>query len=483
MRKFKNSRYLMLERFITALMSAWIIVPALIAMYKMLYIAHPVPVWAVSTYYVWTRIYLIFFDFFSMTYLVDRRGITVVRRGLGIQKHRLRWKDISSIEVESGKFFRLVGRMSVRLMPLNTYNAPINILAVSQSEYAFIRESVRASRGVGGEREGRMDKRFSESASSVALVVPSLTKIEAVLYSLSRLSFLTSVPAIFSYFTVYYLGLDDNLSYANRMGILFSEDAVAIISSIVVIIFVAIYLYAIVMWMRFGNARTQISSDEITYEGGVIEKRSSVILFKNVEMIVLKQNFFMRIMGRASLSIAGASASEFNKTMVIAPFATVSDCSAIVSALIGQKVDIDAHVSRFRLFVVLVCLALIGVSAYFDLFFFAAIFGLLTFVLAICSSLYLDRSLEDDLEFSVLTRSLAGVALRLIKKSDPHPFGRFEIRLWKDISFYWVGSPSVLFNRLLVVKPSNSSSVFSRFINSGNISFSYAYNPRPSRNS
>lgn len=330
MLEMRNSPCLLLHRFIHALKSMWIIITVVLSLLLILSENNHIWIYIFIAYYVWTRVYHIFFDFLTIRYVFSDQEVKCERKFLSSSKQIIPWKYIASLSVSSDAIMQLCGCSTVVITPNGGAEESIRLHCIPNS---YVRDiKIIASRYVINEP---LERNQDSRPVQVANFIIGLRLLDCFLLAITKLYFFSFIPLTFA--VIKFLFLD---------GSFFTDDYIqdwkfysGLSLEVQIKVFLAVMCAAILVgtclaWLRFSNACTSIKDETLVFHTGIIDKNTKRIPCNSLKTILIKKNMLMSLIGRQSIKVYGVSSVEEKRSAgVIAPLATDAQVELFLYAM------------------------------------------------------------------------------------------------------------------------------------------------------
>ncbi|MGO4858827.1 PH domain-containing protein [Arthrobacter sp. 2MCAF14] len=339
----RNSPLLMLVRFLKTLPQSVFIVIGLVVALSAFQGGIAVALWVLLAYFVYTRIYVIFYDYFATTWDVRSDGFHY-RRGLFSRETlTIARSDIAGVHLSQGGLDRLWKLFEVRVQSTAGGRASPLLHAVRRDQVDEIarvygvRPTLKAkdvNTAAGSARQEASVEGVIETPSGVANAV-SLRNADCWLISVTYGKYMLLVPVLWSLIT----RITGNSGVAQLDWVLdqWRAHPALVLAAMPLLLAANVAYGALVAYLKYAKMLVRVEPDsdgtlKMRVSHGLISTMDQSIRVDRIDALEMRQNVVMRVFGRCSLRVIlrAQGAGSASRTVVI-PIARHSDIDGFLA--------------------------------------------------------------------------------------------------------------------------------------------------------
>lgn len=339
----RNSPLLMLVRFLKALPQSVLIVIGLVVAISTFQGGIAAALWALLAYFVYTRIYVIFYDYLATTWDVRSDGFHY-RRGLFSRETlTIARSDIAGVHLSQGGLDRLWKLFEVRVQSTAGGRSSPLLHAVTRDQVDEIASvyGIRPTMKLkdvniapGAARQEASAEGVIERPSGVATAV-SLRNADCWLISVTYGKYMLLVPVLWSLIT----RITGNSGVAQLEWVVdqWRAHPALVLAAMPLLLAASVAYGALVAYLKYAKMLVRVEPDpdgalKMRVSHGLISTADQSIRVDRIEALEMRQNVVMRVFGRYSLRVIvrGQRSGSASRTVVI-PVARHSDIDAFLA--------------------------------------------------------------------------------------------------------------------------------------------------------
>lgn len=343
-----NSPLLMLVRFLKALPQSVLIVIGLAVAISTFQGGIAVALWVLLAYFVYTRIYVIFYDYVATTWDVRSDGFHY-RRGLFSRETlTIARSDIAGVHLSQGGLDRLWKLFEVRVQSTAGGRASPLLHAVTRDQVDEIarvygvRPTLRAkdvNTAAGSARQEAPVGCVIETSSGVASTV-SLRNVDCWLISITYGKYVLLIPVLWS-LTTRITG-NSGVAQFEWVGDQWQAHPALVLAAMPLLLAASVAYGALVAYLKYAKMLVRVEPDsdgtvKMRVSHGLISTMDQSIRVDRIDALEMRQNVVMRVFRRYSLRVIvrAQGAGSASRTVVI-PIARHSDIDGFLEQYLPQ---------------------------------------------------------------------------------------------------------------------------------------------------
>ena len=303
----------------------------------------------ISLYYLFTRFYLLFYDWLTTRYQVTDTGL-VLRKGFITQRQiQVAWKDIKSVSESADPILQWKHLSSATLSQMTDSTGEIKLYAIPHTQLERIKKLVGESVSSVSSKAMNLGKGENrprtEAASNGSKALPSqdsfvessmvedsakakaksqriTRKLRLRDYSLigfTYAQFIILIPTLFPIARTIIFRQKYDTDIIHQLNFFTSIPTNEKIAIIVMTILLGLGYGTFLSWIKYSRIEVRLLATGYSYTAGLIEKKEYFIPSSSIDSIMISQNILMRLTGRYQLSVMAGGNHEEKSNYCLMP--------------------------------------------------------------------------------------------------------------------------------------------------------------------
>lgn len=300
----------------------------------------------ISLYYLFTRFYLLFYDWLTTRYQVTDTGL-ILRKGFITRRQiHVAWKDIKSVSESADPILRWKHLSSATLSQMTDSTEEIKLYAIPYTQLERIKKLVGesvSSKATNLSKDENRPKTESTSNGTDALpaqdssvessVVEDSAKNKAKSQRITRklrlgdyfligftyAQFIILIPTLFPIARTIIFRQKYDTDIIHQLNFFTSIPTNEKIAIIVMTILLSLGYGTFLSWIKYSRIEVRLLATGYSYTAGLIEKKEYFIPSSSIDSITISQNILMRLTGRYQLSVMAGGNHEEKSNYCLMP--------------------------------------------------------------------------------------------------------------------------------------------------------------------
>lgn len=303
----------------------------------------------ISLYYLFTRFYLLFYDWLMTRYQVTDTGL-VLRKGFITQRQiQVAWKDIKSVSESADPILQWKHLSSATLSQMTDSTGEIKLYAIPHTQLERIKKLVGESVSSVSSKAMNLGKGENrprtEAASNGSKALPSqdsfvessmvedsakakaksqritrkLRLRDYFLIGFTYAQFIILIPTLFPIARTIIFRQKYDTDIIHQLNFFTSIPTNEKIAIIVMTILLGLGYGTFLSWIKYSRIEVRLLATGYSYTAGLIEKKEYFIPSSSIDSITISQNILMRLTGRYQLSVMAGGNHEEKSNYCLMP--------------------------------------------------------------------------------------------------------------------------------------------------------------------